>query len=327
MQLITSGIDTIKPRYEILDSLPMQDAAFVNEMQDEGWEFKFCYSKDPIDKHQNISSTMSRNRNNIREFIGYGNYYAEFSAPRYDGSEHNLNLKSADYAQDAIQSIADNADFNIEFDRINRVDTAIDIAAYDAMPALISASQQIKLKHARKVRRVIHPGETSTIFGKQLSMRCYSKSHELEHKLRKSTDPNTPVIIKTAQHNGRTRIEFQNQFKTGMRMEILERANAIMANYLDYGFPTGKVYVAGLNNIRAQIDGMNIHATTKNSLLAFAVRYAELGEDGMRAAYSKRTFYRHKRKFLDHGLRLDDVCSWEGEIDFQPVIEQLRLAA
>lgn len=327
MQIITSGIDTVRPRYQILDHLPVNDPDFATDMNAEGWTLKHSQFND---KHgQPVQSyTYSRTNDTLREFIMGGEYYyAEFSAPRMDGSEHNLNLSTPDYVRDCIQGVADNAPFNIEFDRINRVDTSVDIAAHEAMPALISAAQQIRLARTRSPVRNIHPGQTATIRGSQLSMRCYSKSHELQHKLRKSTDPHAPVIILKSQQQGRTRIEFQNQFKSGMPLETLQRTNTMIADYLDYGFPSGSVYVAGLNNIRAQIDGMDIHATTKNSLLAFAVRYAELGEDGMQAAYSRASFYRHKRKFLDHGLRLDDVCSWEGEVDFQPVINELRLAA
>lgn len=327
MQIITSGIDTVRPRYQITDHLPVNDPNFATEMNAEGWTLKHSQFND---KHgQPVQSyTYSRTNDTLREFIMGGEYYyAEFSAPRMDGSEHNLNLSTPDYVRDCIQGVADNAPFNIEFDRINRVDTSVDIAAHEAMPAVISAAQQIRLPRTRKVTRHIYPGQTATVRGAQLSMRCYSKSHELKHKLRKSHDPNAPVIILTSQQQGRTRIEFQNQFKKGFTMEHLDDYHNRIAYCLEYGFPSGSVYVAGLHNIRAQIDGMDIHATTKNSLLAFAVRYAELGEDGMRTAYNERTFRRHKRKFLDHGLRLDDVCSWEGEVDFQPVINELRLAA
>jgi II/X family phage/plasmid replication protein len=100
----------------------------------------------------------------------------------------------------------------------------------------------------------------------------------------------------------------------------------MFADKLEQGFPGGVVYIGGLHKLRAQIDALDESAQRKNSLLAFATRYAALGYEGMQAAYSKPTFYRQRRQFLEHGLCIDDITQFCGKVDFNPVIGYLRAA-
>ena len=88
----------------------------------------------------------------------------------------------------------------------------------------------------------------------------------------------------------------------------------------------GGVMVGGLAKLEADIAALGLSSQRESTLLKFATRYAVLGEDGMKARYSKPTFYRHRKMFLEHGLRLDDLCTYQGEVDFRPAIEVLRAA-
>jgi II/X family phage/plasmid replication protein len=101
----------------------------------------------------------------------------------------------------------------------------------------------------------------------------------------------------------------------------------MFAEKLEQGFPNGRVYIGGLHKLRAQIDALPVSTQRRASLIAFATRYATLGYEGMQAAYSKPTFYRQRKQFQEHGLCLDDVTHFSGEVDFNPVIKQLRDAA
>jgi hypothetical protein len=98
----------------------------------------------------------------------------------------------------------------------------------------------------------------------------------------------------------------------------------MFADKLEQGFPGGVIYIGGLHKLRAEIDGLEVSSQRKNSLLAFATRYAALGYEGMQAAYSKPTFYRQRRQFQDEGLCLDDITEYHGAVDFNPTILQLR---
>ncbi len=83
--------------------------------------------------------------------------------------------------------------------------------------------------------------------------------------------------------------------------------------------------IGGLDYIRREVDGRaDLSTQTRNTLIAFAVRYAELGEDGMLAVMASRTFYRNKKRFLDSGLRLDDLTTYSGEMDLRPVINEVE---
>jgi hypothetical protein len=121
-------------------------------------------------------------------------------------------------------------------------------------------------------------------------------------------------------------MEFSDRRRGGLSWDCLTAAPVGFSERLKAGFGGGVVVVGGLAHLEAEITSLGLNSRRASSLLTFATRYALLGEDGMKERYSKPTFYRTKHLFLEHGLRLDDVCAFEGEIDLRSVIQELRAA-
>jgi II/X family phage/plasmid replication protein len=111
-----------------------------------------------------------------------------------------------------------------------------------------------------------------------------------------------------------------------MSLNYLEDGPQMFADKLERGFPGGVIYIGGLYKLRMEIDALDVSAQRKNSLLAFAARYAALGYEGMQTAYSRATFYRQRKQFQEHGLCLDDITHFHGEVDFNPIIRCLKAA-
>ena len=148
----------------------------------------------------------------------------------------------------------------------------------------------------------------------------------MEAKLSPAERKQYANVIQLAREKGLTRMEMSNRTKGGLSVAMLTRGARDFSERLEAGFPGGVVSIGGLARLEAQISSLGLSSQRESTLIKFATRYATLGEDGMKARYSKATFHRHKRMFLDYGLRLDDVCEFSGEIDFRPVIETLRAA-
>ncbi|GAA5535199.1 hypothetical protein Dalu01_03623 [Deinococcus aluminii] len=186
---------------------------------------------------------------------------------------------------------------------------------------------------ARKVVRQVFPGETGRVTTTQLTFRGYDKAKELENKTSRvlkalEAVERDAVMAKMEDYRtrGTVRLELaQTPKKSGLSGEDVKHSNIKWADVLEAGFRGGVVTIGGLDYIRREVDGRaDLSPQTRNALIAFAVRYAELGEDGMLSAMSRATFFRHKKKFLDAGLRLDDVCTYSGEMDLRPVIRNVR---
>ena len=248
---------------------------------------------------------------------------------------------------------------NTEDPRYRRVDLAADIAAGDARSGLISASAQFVVPGARKVTRSVFPGETGRVSTSNITFRGYDKARELENKtskVMKALDDSERVRVQEElrdhKASGIVRLELALTPKKGaLSTEDVMTGNIRWADVVDAGFKGGVITIGGLDHIRRQIDARkmtfecipvdgpndepnkgrvmlpvsgDLHPSTCSSLLAFAVRYALMGEDGMLAEMPRSTFYRHKKRFLEAGLRLDDLCSYTGEMDLNPVINAVR---
>lgn len=258
---------------------------------------------------------------------------AEFSVPRLlDDSPVNLRLASADEATEVLEYVGNLAGLQIPgastptLQKLSRADYACDLFAESSAPGVISAGAQFRMPGTRKMNKQLHPHEGAIIRTPQQTMRTYSKGLELVHKLSPAQQKEHAPIIQLALQKGLTRMEHMNRPRKSMSLEYLDAGPRLFADRLEQGFPGGVVYIGGLHKIRAEVDGLELSAQRKNSLLAFATRYAALGFEGMQAAYSRPTFYRQRKQFQDAGLCLDDITQFHGELDFNPVIHQLRAA-
>jgi hypothetical protein len=336
VNVLDVGVDTIRANFEVSE-VPVMQSYVRDYFLDQGWQYhqksELRVKKGdfgvPTLYESHAMSYQDKDNSTLRLYLLGGRYLnAEYSVPRLINNDAlNLKLATTSEVYESLEIVKDRASKhfdNIWFSKLSRCDLALDLEACEARPAVISASQNMRLMHTKAPVREMYPGETAIIRGRQMSMRCYDKTAEMIKKL--GNTEQFADIIKLSNDQGRTRIEFENKMRGGVDMEIVKDAPHVLARYLRHGFDSLQVEVGGLEQLRQTIDALDVAAQTKNSLLAFAVRFAALGHDGMIQAYSRRTFYRHKRRFLDHGLSLDDVCEWQGVVDFEPVVQYLEAA-
>jgi hypothetical protein len=282
------------------------------------------------DSYQYQDEQYSTLRLNLRA----GSYLAaEFSAPRLlDDSPINTRLASPDEVSELLEFVGGYASALIpgepalELHKLSRLDYAADLAAGLMLPGVISAGAQFRIPGARKLSSYVYPGETAMVRSPTAAFRTYAKGRELHEKLRPSDREKYAEVIRVTREKGITRMEFSDRRRGGLAWDCLADAPTGFSERLETGFGGGVVVVGGLAHLEAEISSLGLNSRRASSLLTFATRYALLGEDGMKERYSRPTFYRTKRLFQDYGLRLDDVCSFEGEIDFRPVIRELRAA-
>lgn len=330
------GIDTVRATFRVLDAIPATDSEFQTEMMATGFRHQ-C--QDWIEDGERVRSERFTYQDSARPTLGYqlrgGEFLTtEFSAPRLlEDSPANLELANSDQVHELLE-FAGNFGRELipgspalELFKLNRLDYAADLATGDMLPGVISAAAQFRFPNARKTSTHVYPGETATIRSSQRTFRCYDKGAELLHKLSPTERDHHARTIEGLKSKGVTRMELMDRTKGGLSFDSLEHAPVGFAERLETGLHGGVVTIGGLTQLEAQIASLGLSSQRESTLLKFATRYALLGEDGMKARYSGRTFRRHKRMFLEHGLRLDDVCTYSGEIDFRPVFKVLRSAA
>jgi hypothetical protein len=348
MELIKFGVDTVRVAFTADQALPIHDPSFQMELAGNSWgvQSRLIPGEDGgpvVESH----TAMYQDTENPTLRAGVQNagrtVWAEMSIPRMlTGSVLNTELGTAADVFDVVEAVRSRlvAGLLPEFRstdpaRFRRIDSAADIGAGANYPGLIAAGAHFKLPRARKVTRTVYPGETARVSGAQMTCRTYDKVREMTDKTAEilaglSREERESVSAKLEQYRaaGVARLELAQTPKVGISVEDIEHANIKWAEVVESGFGMagneGVLFIGGLQRIRQQVDGMDLHAATRSSLLAFAVRYAELGESGMLAAYSRATFFRHKRKFQDLGLALDDVVGFHGELDFRPVLKAVR---
>lgn len=337
MEIAAHGFDTLRPAWEFPEGLPTTDRGWRSEMLDAGFKAQASQMKDEKTGDYVTSEVWAwqdPTNSTLRLHLRGGRHLgAEFSVPRLlDDSPVNLRLASADEAVEVIEYVGNLARLQIPgasaptLQKLARADYACDLLADSTAPGVISAGAQFQMPGTRKMNKQLHPHEGAIIRTPQQTMRTYSKGLELLHKLTPAQRKQHATTIQYAKDRGLTRMEHMNRPRKAMALEYLEAGPRLFADRLEQGFPGGVVYIGGLHKIRAEIDDLEVSAQRKNSLLAFATRYAALGFEGMQAAYSRRTFYRQRQQFQDVGLCLDDITQFHGEVDFNPVIHQLRAA-
>ncbi len=334
--MLNVGVDTVRASFEVAP-VDVRNELVRDFFLESGWNY---HQKASIKEkagdlgvptlfESHSLSYQDEKNNTLRYYLSGGRYLnVEYSVPRLHNDEA-INLKLATPEQvksslDDVKSRAGEFFADVSFTKLSRVDLAVDLEACQQRPAVISATQNMRLTKTRSPTREIYPGESSIIRGRQQAMRCYDKTVELIKKVGDKEE--YAEIIKLSNEQGRTRIEFENKFRGGIDMMMVNESKTVLASYIRHGFDSLQVEVGGLEQLRQAVDSLDVAAQTKNSLLAFAVRFAALGHDGMIQAYSRATFYRHKRRFLEFGLSLDDVCEWQGVVDFEPVVEYLEAA-
>lgn len=329
------GVDTVRATFRVLDSVPVFDKGWQTDMLGAGFRKNsqaFIEDGQPV----TIESYQYQDQDNstLRFGLRGGEYlWTEFSAPRLiDSSLINTSLASPQQVEELLEYAGNYASAlipgapTVELHKLNKLDYAADLAAGDMVAGVISAGSQFKIKGARKTSTHVYPGETATVRSASAAFRTYAKGHELHEKLRPSDREKYADIIRLTKAEGVTRMEFSDRRRGGLAWSCLSEGAVTFSGRLEEGFGGGVVFIGGLARLEAEISSLGLSSQRESSLLKFATRYAVLGEDGIKQRYSKPTFYRTKRMFQEYGLRLDDLCSFEGEIDLRPVIEELRAA-
>lgn len=328
------GIDTVRATFRVLDAIPHTQDEYRHELFASGFESQ---TRQWMEKGELGYSETLRWRDPENPTLGLdlrgGEWLTtEFSAPRLlDDSPVNLNLADGGQVLELLENVRLKAqglipDAKLALEKLNRLDYACDLSTGGMLPGVISAASQFRFPGARKVSTHVYPGETATVRSTQYSFRAYSKGLELESKLKPKQRKEFANVIELAKREGMTRLELTSRPKGGLAAERLFRGALDFAERLERGLSGGVVMVGGLAKLEADIAALGLSSQRESTLLKFATRYAVLGEDGMKARYSKPTFYRHRKMFLEHGLRLDDLCTYQGEVDFRPAIEVLRAA-
>lgn len=349
MELSKFGVDTVRVAHDLVKPLPMQDEGFRREVAEAGWTVNVRTERDELLGLYESRTGFWQDAENpsIRAQIQNAGrtIVTEYSVPRVlSDSILNTQLASPGEVLDITAQVLARVITGIpvpgrhifhrtEATRYRRVDVAADVAAGDARPGLIAAAGQFVVPGARKVVRSVFPGETGRVTTTQLTFRGYDKAKELENKtarvLKELEASKREAIMQemsVQRARGTVRLELALTPKKSLLTEDdMKNGNIKWADIVEAGFRGGVITIGGLDYIRREVDGRaDLSPQGRDALIAFAVRYAELGEDGMLAVMPKRTFYRKKKMFLDAGLRLDDVCTYSGDMDLRPVINEVR---
>lgn len=348
MDLVSLGIDTLRLKFiAARDPLPVNDDSFKNVMVNSGWTPRVG-SHLTKDKNQPLvhSTTYSYQLegDTLRFFIinAGRDLIAEYSAPRFaNGSVFNFQLASPNDAWqsvDRVSEILSNTlpidDFDFTLERFQRIDVAADVFTEDYKVGLISAGARFKIPGARRQDVVIYPSETAIVKSPSATFRVYNKSVEATKKgnlLSAITQEEVDELEKAIQRP-RIRLEYVFKQRKGYAAtrEILSDSIVDFVDILERGFGTKAIRIGGLAQIRKQIDdlkdvdGNDVHEMTKASLYMFVVRYLALGTHGLKDSMSKTAYYGIMRKVRDFGLHVDEMSTFEGTVDLNPLFTQLR---
>lgn len=343
MNLRRFGVDTVRVAHDLKVPLPMHDVGYREELA-QGWTVNVRTERDEVLGlfESRTAFWQDAEQSTIRAQIQNAGrtVVAEYSVPRVlSDSILNTRLASAEETLDVtallrarLRNVTPDMG-DVEQTRFRRLDLAADIDAGEARPGLIAAAGQFVVPSARKITRNVFPGETGRVSTTQLTFRGYDKARELEHKTAKvlrALDQAQRDIIETElmahKAAGTVRLELALTPKKNTLTEgDVMTGNIRWADVVETGFKGGQITIGGLDHIRREVDGRaDLSPQSRNALIAFAVRYAELGEDGMLACMSRATFYRHRAKFKEAGLCLDDISTYSGDMDLRPVLAAVR---
>lgn len=343
MNLRRFGVDTVRVAHDLKVPLPMHDAAYREELA-QTWTVNVRTERDEVLGlfESRTAFWQDAEQSTIRAQIQNAGrtVVAEYSVPRVlSDSILNTRLASAEETLDVtalLRSRLRNVTpgmGDVEQTRFRRLDLAADIDAGEARPGLIAAAGQFVVPSARKITRNVFPGETGRVSTTQLTFRGYDKARELEHKTAKvlraldqAQRESIETELRAHKVAGTVRLELALTPKKNTLTEgDVMTGNIRWADVVETGFKGGQITIGGLDHIRREVDGRaDLSPQSRNALIAFAVRYAELGEDGMLACMSRATFYRHRAKFKEAGLCLDDISTYSGDMDLRPVLAAVR---
>lgn len=343
MNLRRFGVDTVRVAHDLKVPLPMHDAAYREELA-QGWTVNVRTERDEALGlfESRTAFWQDAEQSTIRAQIQNAGrtVVAEYSVPRVlSDSILNTRLASAEETLDVtallrarLRNVTPDMG-DVEQTRFRRLDLAADIDAGEARPGLIAAAGQFVVPSARKITRNVFPGETGRVSTTQLTFRGYDKARELEHKTAKvlraldqAQRESIETELRAHKAAGTVRLELALTPKKNTLTEgDVMTGNIRWADVVETGFKGGQITIGGLDHIRREVDGRaDLSPQSRNALIAFAVRYAELGEDGMLACMSRATFYRHRAKFKEAGLCLDDISTYSGDMDLRPVLAAVR---
>lgn len=335
MRLTAHGVDTVRANFRVLDSVSTGDKGWRDAMLESGFRHRSeTFREDGevvmVEGYQYQDTRYPTLRLWLR---GGEHLSAEFSAPRLlDDSPVNTRLAAPGEVDELLEFVGGYASALIpggpalERHKLARLDYAADLEAGELLPGLISAGAQFRIPGARKLSSHTYPGETSTVRAPSATFRAYGKGRELHEKLCPAEREKYAEVIRLTREKGVTRMEFSDRRRGGLAWSSLQNGPVEFSERLETGFRGGVVLIGGLARLEAEVASLGLDSRREASLLTFATRYAVLGEDGMKERYSKTAFHRTKRLFLEHGLRLDDLCTFEGEIDLRPIIRELKAA-
>ena len=320
MNLRTAGVDTIRAKYQVNSSFPINTQSFQEHYKQQGWAFNT--RSDSEGEHHSMSLQDGTLRLHGRTG---GHFSAELSVPKYQagGDVSNLALATPQQATETLQHIEGligDCFGSCFLEKLSRVDLACDVKAGDlaSMANLIAASEAIKLKRVRKRETVKYDKETTFIKGRQQSFRCYNKGAELLAKHKEHAELANDLI-----QQGVTRLEWQQQYRSGFPVSYIQRPYKHLAQLVKEGFPMGLETLTEKDLI-IKIHGLDVSTRLKTGMIAFASTIAHFGIEATQTFYDKRNFYKTKKAFEDNGLSLSQIDTSDA-FDFEPLINALEL--
>lgn len=345
MDVISSGVDTIKLKFILEEPLPVNDRGFESTMRSIGWDNQsqaFASSEPDATPRSSGYKFQSENTTLRYRLIDSGRYItAEYSIPRYvHNSVLNFNLASQKEALESINQVAQEITSNIprnlvmKLERIPRIDVAIDVNAYENKLGLIAAATHFKFPKVRKPLLKIFPNETVEISSPRPTkhskkptkfFKVYDKANEALSKNKLKDLPiKESLLVKEAKEKGRIRLEYSFMPRGGNSSTFLE--NDYLSTFgekLKEGFGCEVITVGKLPKLQKFIDSLDIHESSKTPLYAYIVRYMTIGEKGIKENLDNSTFKNAKKGFRKYGINPNNFSDFEGEIDLKPIFEHL----
>ena len=337
MDIASFGFDTVKAKYLLGEPLPTNDRNFMLDMLEMGWEPKIrqhpaatydgSMQQSTVYFHQAEGATLRYNVINAgREVL------AEYSVPRYrDSSYLNFVLAEPEEVRASLNNVARELQSRLplrcvpRFERLLRLDAAVDIFAKEAKPGLIKAAKNFKIPKAKKQNVKTVNSETTYIQSPSATFRVYDKGSEALAKTRKlSLSKDEEAQVNVAKRLGRVRMEYVFGQRGGFVLEALDTFMSKYADTLEQGFGGSELVIGGLDHIGQQLDTLETNEMTRAKLYMFVVRCTRLGLEGTRKLMGKTAYYDALKKTREHGLQIDDSNQYEGKISLRPVFGTLR---
>ena len=335
-------VSTLYHRYLEFPSLPTTDPVFRDELILRGWSLRtirqnkrsheeFLDFADPIESFS--FSWQSPHNSTLRYFMYGDRVRAEFSCPRLiNDSSINVDLVTPDQAIDALyisrdmlpDLIPDIHFSDLGFIKFARLDFAIDVVSGIYRPAVLAAGGGYR-HPGSKNKEQIFPHTGSKVWNARNSYRTYCKASHLCDTLSLSQRLEFEVLLKDYKSAGVVRNEFMDRSIKGLTIESVINGYLNFVLRFEQGYRGNtKITVGGLDRILMDLYMMPISSQRRSSMHSFVDIYSKYGEQGTRELMTLRTFQRKKRQFLDMGLVLTDLSDVYAELDYAPILKELR---